>query len=224
MMTTKLLQWLARALLAVVAVTMVVVLPWRWFNPPTSAFMLRDALQNQQSVEHWWLPLSQISPRLSIAVIAAEDQKFPQHHGFDIDQIKSVLERGGSPGRGASTLSQQVAKNLYLWPGRSYLRKGIEAWLTLWLEMLWPKARILEIYLNIAEFGPGVYGAAAASELLLHTRADELSMHQASLLAAVLPNPKLMSAAQPSDYVEKRSTQIQRAAEQLGGVSYLSNL
>lgn len=221
-MTTKIFHWLTRVLLVLMVSTTIVVLPWRWCNPPSSAFMLRDALQNQQNVQHWWLPLEQISPRLSIAVIAAEDQKFPQHIGLDIDQIKSVLERGGS--RGASTLSQQVAKNLYLWPGRSYLRKGIEAWLTLWLEMLWPKARILEIYLNIAEFGPGIYGAAAASELLLDTPADALSMRQASLLAAVLPNPKLMSAAQPSAYVEKRSARIQRAAEQLGGVSYLSNL
>lgn len=223
-MKTKLLQWLTRALIAQLAATVVLVLPWRWINPPGSAFMLRDALQSQQSIEHWWLPLGQISPQLAIAVIAAEDQKFPLHHGFDIDQIRSVLEPGGSPGRGASTLSQQVAKNLYLWPGRSYLRKGIEAWLTLWLEILWPKARVLEIYLNIAEFGPAVYGAGAASELLLNTRADELSLQQASLLAAVLPNPKLMSAAQPSDYVEKRSIRIQQQADQLGGVSYLSKL
>jgi monofunctional biosynthetic peptidoglycan transglycosylase len=138
-------------------------------------------------------------------------------------QIEAVLRRG-RPGRGASTLSQQLAKNLFLWPGRSYLRKGLEAWLTLWLEVLWPKQRILELYLNVAEFGPDIYGAGAASRLLFGKTASSLSAREASLLAAVLPNPKIMSAAAPSDYVKQRSAQIRQAVAQLGGVDYLSNL
>lgn len=217
-----------RLLLNLLATTIVLsiclVLPWRWLNPPTTAFMLRDTLQNQRTVNHWWLPMERISPRLAIAVIAAEDQKFPLHHGFDFTQIQAALGKAGGPSRGASTLSQQVAKNLYLWPGRSYLRKGLEAWLTLWLELLWPKQRILEVYLNVAEFGPGIYGAGAASQLLFGRAAERLSGQQAALLTAVLPRPKSLSAAHPSDHLKSRSRDIQRAVSQLGGVSYLSKL
>ncbi len=220
----RLWYWLLNGMVALIVLTIMLVLPWRWLNPPTTAFMLRDALQREHAINYRWRPMAQISPQLAIAVIAAEDQKFPLHHGFDLSQIQAVLEQQGSPGRGASTLTQQLAKNLFLWPGRSYLRKGLEAWLTLWLEILWPKQRILEVYLNVAEFGPAIYGAGAASRLLFNTSADKLSMKEAALLAAILPNPKTMSAAQPSDYVRQRGASIERAASQLGGVSYLSNL
>jgi monofunctional biosynthetic peptidoglycan transglycosylase len=216
--------YLFNVIVTLIVLTVILVLPWRWLNPPTTAFMLRDALQREHAINYWWRPLERISPQLAVAVIAAEDQKFPQHHGFDLSQIQAVLEQRGSPGRGASTLSQQLAKNLFLWPGRSYLRKGLEAWLTLCLELLLPKQRILELYLNVAEFGPAIYGAGAASQLLFDTSADMLSMEEAALLAAVLPNPKTMSAAHPSDYVRQRAASIELAANQLGGVSYLSKL
>jgi monofunctional biosynthetic peptidoglycan transglycosylase len=219
----RLWRWLFKAVVFCILLTLVLVLPWRWLAPPTSAFMLRDALQGSTDIHYRWLALNQIAPELAIAVIAAEDQKFPYHRGFDLAQIEAVLRRG-RPGRGASTLSQQLAKNLFLWPGRSYLRKGLEAWLTLWLEVLWPKQRILELYLNVAEFGPDIYGAGAASRLLFGKTASSLSAREASLLAAVLPNPKIMSAAAPSDYVKQRSAQIRQAVAQLGGVDYLSNL
>ena len=220
----RLWYWLFNGMIVLIVLTVMLVLPWRWLNPPTTAFMLRDAWQREHAINYQWRPMEQISPQLAIAVIAAEDQKFPQHHGFDLSQIQAVLEQRGSPSRGASTLSQQLAKNLFLWPGRSYLRKGLEAWLTLWLELLWSKHRILEVYLNVAEFGPAIYGAGAASQLLLNTSADKLTMREAALLAAVLPNPKTLSAAHPSDYVRKRSARIELAARQLGGVSYLSKL
>src|SRR5690606_5359153 len=129
--------------------------------------------------------------------IAAEDQKFPVHHGFDFDSIADALNERRTRRRGASTISQQVAKNLYLWNGHSYVRKGIEAYLTLWIETLWTKERILAVYLNIAEFGPGVYGAPAASRRYFHKSASRLTLYESALLAAVLPNPKRMSAGRP---------------------------
>lgn len=222
------LRWLLRAgirlLLAIVAMTVLLVLPWRWLNPPTTAFMLQDQLTRQRPVQYQWLAPGQISAQLAIAVIASEDQKFPFHHGFDIDQIRNVLAKDGSPSRGASTLTQQLAKNLYLWPGKSYLRKGLEAWLTVWLELLWPKQRILHTYLNIAEFAPGVYGAGAASRSLFNRPASQLSPRQAATLAAVLPNPRRFSAARPSTYVQQRAQQIEEAVVQLGGTAYLSKM
>jgi monofunctional biosynthetic peptidoglycan transglycosylase len=219
-----LLKTATRVVLAVLAITVLVVLPWRWINPPTTAFILQDQITRQRPVQYQWLPMEQISPQLAIAVIASEDQKFPTHHGFDIDQIRKVVSQQGGPSRGASTLTQQVAKNLYLWPGKSYLRKGLEAWLTVWLELLWPKQRILHTYLNIAEFAPGVFGAGAASQSLFNRPASQISARQAATLAAVLPNPKRFSAARPSAYVQRRAVQIEQAVAQLGGTSYLSKL
>ena len=149
----------------------VLVLPWRWIAPPTTAFMARERIDAGQAgnatVYHRWLSWQEISPHLAIAVVAAEDQKFPSHHGFDFESISKAVQDRSSRPRGASTISQQVAKNLFLWRERSFLRKGLEACLTVLIEGLWPKRRILEVYLNVAEFGPGVFGAGAASELLL---------------------------------------------------------
>ena len=190
------------------------VVPWRWLPPPISAFMLREIALERRAVEQRWIPRSAISANLALAVIAAEDQKFPSHHGFDFDSIARATRESRQRPRGASTISQQLAKNLYLWPGRSWLRKGLEGWLTLWIEAFWPKARILEVYLNVVEFGPGVYGAAAASERYFGKPASGLSMHEASLLAAVLPNPKKLSAARPSDYVRGRAAEIAAVARQ----------
>ena len=131
-------------------------------------------------------------------MIAAEDQKFAAHSGFDVDAIVRAVEEKRRKPRGASTISQQLAKNLYLWPGRSFVRKGLEAYFTVWLEQTWPKRRILEVYLNVAEFGPGIFGAAAASEVMFGKPPSDLTLSEAALLAAVLPNPKRMSATHPS--------------------------
>lgn len=203
-----------RAVATLLGLTLGLVLPWRWLPPPTTAFMLQERLAGGAPVQRW-VPLERISPHLALCVVAAEDQKFPQHFGFDFGSIADALDERGRP-RGASTLSQQLAKNLYLWPERSLLRKGIEAWLTLAIEATWPKRRILEVYLNVAEFGPGVYGAGAASELFFGVPADRLSLEQAARLAAVLPSPKRMSAANPSDYVRGRAAEIADLARSLG--------
>ena len=163
---------------------------------------------------------------MMLAAIAAEDQKFPTHHGFDLEAVQSALsdyEQGGSL-RGASTISQQVAKNLYLWPGRSLFRKGLEAWFTVLLETLWSKQRILEVYLNIAQFGDRLFGVEAASQQFFGIAANQLSAEEAALLAAVLPGPEIYQVDQPSTEVLGRQTWILEQMEQLGGVEYLKKL
>jgi monofunctional biosynthetic peptidoglycan transglycosylase len=172
------------------------------------------------------VPWEEISPHVALAVIAAEDQKFPVHRGFDLEQIDRAFtdaERGRRV-RGASTISQQVAKNLFLWPGRSWFRKGLEAWFTVLIELLWPKQRILEVYLNIAEFGRGVWGVEAASRRFFGRPAKSLAREQAALLAAVLPNPKRFRAEAPSAYVKRRQAWILGQMQSLGGTAYLDRI
>ncbi len=209
--------------IAVLIVTILLVLPWRWIPPPTTAFILRERVLREEPVHYRWIPRAGISSNLAIAAVAAEDQKFPDHSGFDWVAIREALERNqeGERVRGGSTISQQVAKNLFLWPGQSWVRKGMEAYLTVWIELLWPKRRILEVYLNVAEFGPGVFGVGAAADRLIGTSPAELTPYQAAILVAVLPSPKRMSAADPSPYVRTRASQIQAAVGALGGASYL---
>lgn len=216
-------------ILIVLSVTLIVasvtvVLTLRWVDPGSSAFIVAWEMASGRQAKQHWRPLGGISPWLQISVIASEDQKFPHHYGFDIESIQKSLDENRKRPRGASTISQQVAKNLFLWNGRSYVRKAIEAWFTLLIETLWPKERILEVYLNIAEFGPGVYGAEAAARSFFGIPAQRISPWQAGLLAAVLPNPKRMSAARPSEYVQSRAYTIHEMARQLGGVRYLDEL
>ena len=190
-------------------------LPWRWLPPPTSAFMLRERFAGRTLYQRW-VPYPSISRNLVLCVIAAEDQKFAAHSGFDVDAIvRAAQERRRAP-RGASTISQQLAKNLFLWPGRSFVRKGLEAYFTVWLEQTWPKRRILEVYLNVAEFGPGIFGAAGRERRDVRQARERAHAAEAALLAAVLPSPKRMSARHPSAYVDERAGQIERVALALG--------
>ena len=171
-----------------------------------------------------WVSMDEISPWMGLAVIAAEDQKFPEHWGFDVSAIEKALahnERNENRIRGASTLSQQTAKNLFLWDGRSWVRKGLEAGLTLGMETAWSKKRILTVYLNIAEFGDGVFGVEAAAQRYFHKPASRLSLSEAALLAAVLPNPLRFKANAPSGYVRSRQAWIMRQMRQLGGESFM---
>lgn len=211
--------------LAFVGFSMAVVLTFRWLDPPASAFMLQ-ARAGGTLVQQAWVPLSAISPSLQIAVIASEDQRFATHHGLDTGAISRAIEehRAGRGLRGASTITQQTAKNLFLWPGRNLVRKGLEAWLALLIDLLWPKERILEVYLNVAEFGQGVYGAHAASAVYFGKPAAELSEQEAALLAAVLPNPRGLRADAPSDYLRERQVWIIGQMRQLGGEAYLKRL
>lgn len=171
-----------------------------------------------------WVSMDEISPWMGLAVIAAEDQTFPEHWGFDVSAIEKALahnERNENRIRGASTLSQQTAKNLFLWDGRSWVRKGLEAGLTLGMETVWSKKRILTVYLNIAEFGDGVFGVEAAAQRYFHKPASRLSLSEAALLAAVLPNPLRFKANAPSGYVRSRQAWIMRQMRQLGGESFM---
>ena len=168
--------------------------------------------------------MSEISLAVPIAVVAAEDQKFPHHHGFDFQSLSDALREDRRHRRGASTISQQLAKNLYLWPGRSLLRKALEAYFTVLIELTWPKRRILEVYLNVVEFGPKVYGIDAASRLFFGKPPNGITSREAALLAAVLPSPKRMSALRPSKYVRKRAAEIEAAVRDLGGPGYLARL
>ena len=171
-----------------------------------------------------WVSMDDISPWMGLAVIAAEDQKFPDHWGFDVSAIEKALahnERNENRIRGASTLSQQTAKNLFLWDGRSWVRKGLEAGLTLGMETVWSKKRILTVYLNVAEFGDGIFGVEAAAQRYFNKPASRLSMSEAALLAAVLPNPLRFKANAPSGYVRSRQAWIMRQMRQLGGESFM---
>jgi monofunctional glycosyltransferase len=211
-----------RTAATIVLVTVAIVLLLRWVPPPTSAFMLQQRLSGTV-VDYRWTPMDRISSHMPLAVIASEDQKFFDHWGVDLKAIIDAIEdnRSRRRPRGASTISQQVAKNLFLWPGRSYLRKTIEVYFTLTLEILWPKTRILEVYLNIAEMGKGVFGVEAAGQRFFHKPAGRLNRREAATLAAVLPNPRRMSAGRPSDYVIRRTWQIIEQMQALGGMGYL---
>jgi monofunctional biosynthetic peptidoglycan transglycosylase len=220
------------ALSAWAAVTVLAVVALRWIDPPFTAFMVQDRLHAfagddpSYRFRYEWRDWEQISKNAALAVVAAEDQQFPHHRGFDFKQIDRALrdrERGRSV-RGASTISQQVAKNLFLWPGRSWLRKGLEAGLTVLIELAWPKQRILEVYLNVAEFGPGTWGVQAASRRYFRKDAERLSKPEAALLAAVLPAPKRFRVEAPSGYVRRRQAWIQRQMAALGGPQYVSAL
>lgn len=227
-----LIKWIALAALACLLACALAVLALRWIDPPTSAFMLHASVQARITHErgyrtrYSWVSLEQISPNAAIAVIASEDQQFPFHAGFDLRSIREAVRRNasGKHVRGASTISQQVAKNLFLWPGQSYLRKGIEAALTVLIEALWPKERILEMYLNIAEFGHGIYGVEAASRTFFHEPASRLTPGEAALLAAVLPNPRALHVERPSAYVQSREQWILAQMRHLGGAAYLQEI
>jgi monofunctional glycosyltransferase len=208
------------------------VLLLRWINPLFTAFMAEAQVAAWMSRDsnyvfrHSWVDLDRISPNLPLAVVASEDQKFPEHWGFDVAAIEKAyaLNQHNHKVRGASTISQQVAKNLFLWSGRSYFRKGLEAYFTVLIEGLWPKRRILEIYLNIAEFGYGTYGAEAAAQRFFHKPASRLTRGDAAVLAAVLPNPQHYSAAAPSRYVQQRREWILGQMQALGGPEMLDEI
>ena len=213
-----LLKWLLRLALLGLIVLVGLTLPLRWIDPATSAYMALDAWRNDRAVSQTWVPYERISDHLKLAVIAAEDQKFPRHHGFDLEQIKEAVDShlDGGRLRGASTISQQLARNLYLWSGGGWLRKGLEATITVPLELLVPKHRILELYLNIAEFDTGVYGAEAAARHYFGKSAAELGRAEAAMLAAVLPAPKRFDANRPDQFLRERQRWILEQMDNLG--------
>ena len=209
------LLWILRVLALLLLLPPALILLYRFVPPPITPLMVIRSFEGHPRQSHW-VPAEDISPEMFKSVIASEDAKFCRHHGFDWQAIDADLERyeeGVGKLRGASTISMQTAKNLFLWPGRTFLRKGLEAPLTVELEFLLPKKRILELYLNIIEMGPGIYGVEAASQNAFHHSAKTLNAREAALLTAILPSPLKSSASKPSAYILRRIGTIEARTE-----------
>lgn len=225
-------RWLLALPLLLALLSVVQVATLRFVDPPFSAFMVSRQLDAfgqgdwRFRIAHDWRDLEEMSPYVPLALIASEDQNFAEHFGFDLKAIEKARKNNarGRKVRGGSTISQQTAKNLFLWSGRSWVRKGIEAWYTLLIEAMWPKHRIIEVYANIAEFGDGVYGAQAAARSFFGKDASRLTAAEAARLAAVLPSPRRYSVTRPGPYVQRRTQAILRQMRYIGGAEYLKRL
>lgn len=223
------LRWLLALPFLFAAASILQVAVLRFVDPPFTAFMFGRQIEAWSQgewrfrVAYDWRDMERIAPTLPMAVVAAEDQRFVEHDGFDFQAIEKarINNAKGRKLRGASTISQQVSKNLFLWQGRSWVRKGLETWYTVLIELMWPKQRILEVYVNVVEFGDGVYGAQAAARSFWGKDAARLSAAESATLAAVLPAPKRYDARHPGPYVQRRASWIQRQMRQLGGTGYL---
>lgn len=226
-LTLRLFKALFKFILYLLIITLAWVFIYRFVNPavtPLMAIRYFETKAPDRSIRKTWKDYEDISENLALAVIAAEDQKFFEHKGFDVESILEAIERNRkeeSP-RGASTISQQVSKNVFLWPSKTWLRKGLESYFTFLVELVWGKKRILEVYLNVAEMGDGIYGAEAASQAYFRKSAKNLTKSEAALIAAVLPNPRAMSPAKPSAYVYERQRWILKQMSNLGSIELLS--
>lgn len=209
----KIIKFILKTIGWFVAGSVFLVIIFKWIPVPFTPLMgIRYIEYPDEKISHEWIPLKEISPYLQLAVITSEDQNFETHHGFDIEAIKKVIEKHdkNKKMRGASTISQQTAKNIFLWPGRSWVRKGFETYFTFLIELFWSKERILEVYLNSIEMGKGIYGAQAASEYWFGKTAAGLTQREAAALAAILPNPRNYSANPPTPYIQRRINWIVR--------------
>lgn len=228
----RVLRFLLQTTVVVVLLFFLVLLVFRWTPIPTSAFIFKQNALAENSPKTYlkasydWVDWDDIPLHVALAVVAAEDQRFPQHWGIDMVELKKAFAQRGNRKRprGASTITQQTAKNLFLWNGRSYTRKAIEAGMSVAIEMTWPKKRILEVYLNIAQFGDAIFGIKAASYRFFDKSPDELTPEEAALLAAVLPKPAVSNVNDPRPGLRKRQQWILKQMKQLGGNAYLNKL
>ncbi len=223
-----LFRYFFKLLIFLVIITTGWTLIYRYLNPPFTPLMVLRYFQSDNKnkfVSKRWRDYDSISENMKLAIIAAEDQKFFEHKGFDLDSIKTaaINNMKGKRIKGASTISQQVAKNVFLWPSRTWLRKGLEIYFTLLLETFWSKNRILEVYLNIVEFGNGIYGVETASQFFFRKTSQNLTREEAALLTAVLPSPRRMSPFSNSLYLYKRKQWILQQMDNLGNIRYLVN-
>jgi monofunctional biosynthetic peptidoglycan transglycosylase len=214
-MVKKVFRWLLRALLFLFIFSIVLTLLYRFVPVPLTPLMVQRYFELEDGkIDKEWKSLDEISPNLPLAVITAEDQKFEDHLGFDLEAIEKAVKYNekhkGKKVKGASTISQQTAKNVFLWPGRSWIRKGLEVYFTFLIELCWSKERIMEVYLNVIEMGPGVYGAEAAANYYFHKPAAKLSRSESAAIAAILPNPLRWSASKPTRYIERKKSWILR--------------
>lgn len=218
-------RWFLKMSLWVITISALPMLMLRYADPPTSSFIELNKLKHNTNIQHQWRDIEDVSLYFPNAVLASEDQQFPYHWGFDLDQIMLVLEESDKGySRGASTITQQTVKNLFLWPERSFVRKGLEAWLTLWMELIVPKKRILEIYINFAQFGKSVFGVSAASQYYFGVPASELTPEQSALIVAALPTPSRSNPAKPSDYLKERADFILDQMPRIGGRRMIRDL
>lgn len=214
----KMVRIITKLVLILVGLSVLTVLVFRWVPVPVTSLMVirnvnpPEGMEAGQGWKHEWVPLEQMSKWMPKAVVSSEDQRFYMHHGFDFDEIQKAMKEAqeGGRSRGASTISQQTAKNMFLWPAHSWVRKGLEAYFTVLIEVLWPKERILEVYLNSIEMGPGIYGVQAAAQHYFGKDAKDLSKSQCALIAAALPAPLDRNPAHPSRYMQKRKRRIMR--------------
>ncbi len=218
-MIKRILRFIAKLIGWFFLITFLLVLLFKWAPLPFTPLMaIRYFEHPDEEIQHDWVPIEDISENLQLAVICSEDQNFENHNGFDFEAIQKAIEnnRTGILVRGSSTISQQTAKNAFLWPGRNYLRKGLEAYFTFLMELLWSKERILEVYLNSIEMGKGVYGAQAAAQYWFGKGAKNLSASEAAAIAAILPNPREYRASPASNYISSRKSWIIRQMKNYG--------
>ena len=226
-MIRKIFRWIWKATLWFFALSILSVIIFKWVPVPITPLMMTRAIENKMDgkdmiLTHDWEPIENISPNLQKAVIASEDGNFLKHNGFDFKAMQKAFKNNkkGKRLKGGSTISQQTAKNVFLWQGRSYLRKGLEAYFTVLIELIWGKERIMEVYLNSIEMGNGVYGAEAAAQHWYRKSAAELSKQEAAGIAAILPNPRKYKATNSSSYIERRKSKIVRVMNQIGKIEY----
>jgi monofunctional biosynthetic peptidoglycan transglycosylase len=218
-MIKKAFKYIGIFILSYLCLSILLTLAYIVINPPITILMM----QRPSKVEHQWVDLEEISPKMIQAVVASEDNLFLSHNGFDFEQIKIAAEeakRKNKAMRGASTISQQTAKNVFLWNGRSYLRKGLEVWHTFLIETFWSKERIMEVYLNVIEYGDGIYGIEAASQHYFNRSAKKLTKRQSALIAAALPSPLKRNPAYPTKYLNRRANKIMRLMNNIGPVKF----
>ncbi|MBS1651911.1 MAG: monofunctional biosynthetic peptidoglycan transglycosylase [Bacteroidetes bacterium] len=211
------LRWLLRLFIAFAVFSLAGVILFKWVPVPATPLMIIRCIQQkadgkEMKMKHNWRNLKAISPKLQLAVVCSEDQNYINHFGFDFKAIEKAIEsnKAGKTIRGASTISQQTAKNVFLWPGRSYIRKAFEVWFTFLIELFWSKERIMEVYLNSIEMGNGVYGAEAASQYWFNKPCHKLTKDESAAIAAILPNPLKYIINPPSNYIQKRKIWIKQ--------------
>uniref|UniRef100_UPI00404ACDBC monofunctional biosynthetic peptidoglycan transglycosylase n=1 Tax=Flavobacterium sp. TaxID=239 RepID=UPI00404ACDBC len=226
-MPRRIFRFVGKSLLWFFVISILWVIIYRFvpvpFTPLMGIRVFEQKMEGKEAVmSHDWVPLSEISTHLQKAVIASEDQKFLTHHGFDVEAIQKAREANakGKKLRGGSTISQQTAKNVFLWPGRSYFRKGMEAYFTVLIEFFWSKERIMEVYLNSIEMGDGVYGAHEAARVWYRKKPSQLNAREAAGIAAILPNPRSYRASNSSSYINRRKNAIERQMRNLGPLKW----
>lgn len=215
----KILLWF---LLVFIIITVLPVFFYKFVHPPVTPLMVLRGFETDKKTDYQWIPIEKMSPNLFQAALAAEDDTFMKHHGFDFRAIKLAYESNQKSKRtkGGSTISQQTAKNVFLWPHRDFVRKGLEAWFTVLIEFIWGKERIMETYMNVVEFGPGVYGVEAASLKYFNKHAAKLSKYEAASLISVLPNPNIYKVLKPSAYTQRYRGAIMRRMDRIPKVKF----